>query len=269
VAPPEPTTPAVTTPETGTAEEGTGVCTAAGRVAVGFFSFTEVTDVAQHRAYNEWHQLDHLPEQLPLEGVVWGQRWVRTPACRAVGAAARSGFDAVHYVTCYLMTPPVVPTLRGFQELGADLRRRGRFFDARRALLSGPFTVIGARAAPRVQVSAAAVPFRPNLGAYVALWGPSPPTDPPRSSTARWEELLELPGVAGLWQFEAHPAGTDFGWRSDGHSALVCYLDAPPLDVAPAIEHALAGPHARGAAPLLAGPLETITPWQWDWFDAR
>ena len=36
----------------------------------GFFSFTEVTDPAEHRSYNEWHQLDHLPEQFPLAGIV-------------------------------------------------------------------------------------------------------------------------------------------------------------------------------------------------------
>ena len=38
------------------------------KAAYGFFSFTEVTDPAEHRSYNEWHQLDHLPEQFPLAG---------------------------------------------------------------------------------------------------------------------------------------------------------------------------------------------------------
>ena len=38
------------------------------KAAYGFFSFTEVTDPAEHHAYNAWHQLDHLPEQFPLRG---------------------------------------------------------------------------------------------------------------------------------------------------------------------------------------------------------
>ena len=38
------------------------------KVKVGFFSFTEITDPAEHHAYNEWHQLDHMPEQFPLDG---------------------------------------------------------------------------------------------------------------------------------------------------------------------------------------------------------
>jgi hypothetical protein len=33
-----------------------------------FFSFVELTDPSQHRAYNEWHQLDHRPENLLLPG---------------------------------------------------------------------------------------------------------------------------------------------------------------------------------------------------------
>ena len=41
------------------------------KVKVGFFSFTEITDPAEHRAYNEWHQLDHMPEQLPIPGIVY------------------------------------------------------------------------------------------------------------------------------------------------------------------------------------------------------
>ena len=57
------------------------------KVVAGFFSFTEITDPAEHRAYNEWHQLDHMPEQLPLDGIAYGQRWVSTPAVtRAVGS---------------------------------------------------------------------------------------------------------------------------------------------------------------------------------------
>ena len=45
--------------------EGGPVTGPTNKVKLGFFSFTEVTDPGQHRAYNEWHQLDHMPEQHP------------------------------------------------------------------------------------------------------------------------------------------------------------------------------------------------------------
>ena len=63
----------------------------------GFFSFTSVPDPAQHRAYNEWHQLDHRPENIVLDGVQHGERWVRTPAA-AVAAAADSLRASTSYV---------------------------------------------------------------------------------------------------------------------------------------------------------------------------
>ena len=76
------------------------------KVKVGFFSFTEITDPSAHREYNEWHQLDHMPEQFPMAGMAHGTRWVSTPACMVARAAAPLPYDAVHYVTMYLMTEP-------------------------------------------------------------------------------------------------------------------------------------------------------------------
>ena len=42
-----------------------------------FFSFAALDDPGpdHHRRYNEWHQLDHRPENLALPGVAWGDRW--------------------------------------------------------------------------------------------------------------------------------------------------------------------------------------------------
>src|SRR6185369_13903814 len=109
------------------------------KVRLGFFSFTEITDPGEHHAYNEWHQLDHMPEQFPLDGIAFGQRWVSTPACRAARGVSGALLDPIHYVTLYLMTEPVERTLREFYALGGDLRAAGRFHRARRAHLSGPF----------------------------------------------------------------------------------------------------------------------------------
>ena len=52
------------------------------RIRVGFFSLVEVTDPAEHKAYNEWHQFDHLPEQYQIPGIAFGQRFVASPRCR-------------------------------------------------------------------------------------------------------------------------------------------------------------------------------------------
>jgi hypothetical protein len=242
------------------------------KIKVGFFSFTEITDPHEHRAYNEWHQLDHMPEQYPLPGIAFGQRWVSTPACRDARAAADDAMAPLHYMTLYLMTDPVDRTLEDFMELGQKLRALGRFHLYRRAVLSGPFQFLEAHAAPRALISGDAVPYRPNRGVYVIV---EEPTD--RDALDPWirrmhEELLPdvltLPGVAGVWSFATDPALAHHAPGLGHRRTTVLYLDDAPLKVAkalgPMLEQRWQDAPVR---PVFAGPLETVVPWQWDWFD--
>jgi hypothetical protein len=252
------------------------------KVRLGFFSFTEVTDPVEHRSYNEWHQLDHMPEQYPIPGVVFGQRWVSTPACRRVRAYDDPTLAAVHYVTLYLMSEPVDATLEEFRALGEQLRAEGRFHEHRRSRLSGPFAVTGLWAAPRVLVSAESIPFRPNRGVYVVVRTghpdpesvePAPESGGAQHGTAQDRDalagaLLEQDGVAGVWTFATDGRFDRHGWRPGDKTITVCYLDSSPLAVAPRLSHVVRGAVDGSSRPVLfAGPLETITPWTWDWFD--
>jgi hypothetical protein len=230
------------------------------KVKVGFFSFTEITDPGEHHAYNEWHQLDHMPEQFPLPGIAFGQRWVSTPGCRAARAVDGELLAPIHYVTLYLMTEPIDETLRDFMDLGRELHEVDRFHQHRRAHLSGPFLVDGTAAAPRVLVSAEAVPYRPNRGVYVVVAeGDEPGVDTPGLDIGA---ALEVPGVAGVWTFRPRD---DFAarWKTGRRTVTVCWLDGEPLAVAPGLDARLSG------APAFAGPFETVVPWQWDWFDGE
>jgi hypothetical protein len=206
---------------------------------LGFFSFTEVTDPSAHEAYNAWHQLDHMPEQFTIEGITFGQRWVRSPRCRAAEAGSGTLLEPFHYMTLYLMRDAdVVPP---FFALAERLWAEDRFFAARRAVLSGPFEVVGAWAAPRVAISAGAVPFRPARGVY-AVVGPA----------IDGERLIDAHGVAGAWQF-----------RDEERTVTVAFVDGD-------LWHAAAelGPLCAEQGPDLewAGPLERVDAFRWDWF---
>ncbi len=236
------------------------------KVQIGFFSFTEITDPAEHKSYNEWHQLDHMPEQYPLAGVVFGQRWVSTPACHRARAADDPTLAPVHYMTLYLMGEPVDATLEEFRALGATLRDAGRFHAHRQSHLSGPFAVSGAAAAPRVLVSAEAVPYRPNLGVYVVVREGTAGVDDVDRPLA--DALLEQAGVAGVWTFATDSRFDRHGWRASNKTITVCYLDTAPLAVAARLGDVVrAAQGASERALLFCGPFETITPWSWDWFD--
>jgi hypothetical protein len=232
------------------------------KVKIGFFSFTEITDPAEHHSYNEWHQLDHMPEQYPLAGLAFGQRWVSTPACRSARAVDGPLLAPLHYVTLYLMTEPVQETLDAFLALGGELRALGRFHEHRRALLSGPFDVAAIAAAPGALISAEAVPYRPNRGAYIVV-----EEAPGADDGALPAAMLETPGVAGVWSFRAGH-GYAGRWRPGDHRITVGFLDEDPLTVAPALGHVVAARDPRTMPVIHAGPLETVTPWQWDWFDS-
>lgn len=253
------------------------------KIRVGFFSFTEITDPKEHRAYNAWHQLDHMPEQLPLRGIAHGQRWVHTPACRRARLACEPPFEPVHYVTLYLMTEPVEQTLEEFYALGAELSALGRFHRHRRSHFGGPFRLIKTCAAPRTRISPEALPYRPNRGVFVVVHEPVEPAEPERIDeytewldVVHYPDMLEIDGVAGLWTFATHESVAGGAARAPGAQRVtVYYLDDEPLSVVERInergvQHREAGrlPDFSGTMKLLfAGPFETVTPWQWDWFD--
>ena len=147
-------------------------------------------------------------------------------------------------------------------QLGRDLHAVGRFHLHRKARLSGPFPFQGSDVAARVLISAAAVPYRPNLGVYVEVEEIAVDTDPVVGARVRAEHLGALcavPGVAGAWMF-----------ADDARRVTVSWLDAPPLSMCAALEPIVARRQAQSTGrTVFAGPLESITPWQWDWFDSE
>ena len=69
--------------------------------------------------------------------------------------------------------------------------------------------------------------------------------------------MCALDGAAGAWSFV-----------DDNRRITVTWLDAPPLEANERVA-AIVG-RRRKSSPnrwVFAGPLETITPWQWTWFD--
>ncbi len=251
------------------------------KVKLGFFSFTEITDPAEHHSYNEWHQLDHMPEQFPIPGIAWGQRWVSTPQCTRARLADDPSVSATHYVTCYFLTEPAERTLKDFVDYGAQLRAVGRFHQHRRAHLGGPFLFVKAYAAPRVLISPEAIPYRPHRGVIVTVTDLIDPAAD--ESVAQWldrvhyPDLLTVPGVAGLWSFVSRGTSLEFFSNANppGRRITITYLDEEPLRVVAELSKRFAEWREAGRMPdlsksvktLFASPLETITPWQWDWFD--
>ncbi|MEY2396993.1 MAG: hypothetical protein QOJ00_167 [Actinomycetota bacterium] len=216
------------------------------RVTNGFVSFTEV-EPGHHATYNAWHLFDHMPEQFPLAGLVFGQRWVLTPALRR-SARAEPPLDRTHYFTLYLMAEPIEQTLHEFRDLAVALRDKNRFHEHRTSHLAGPLEVSDASAAPAALVGADAVPYRPNRGAHVWLTQTAVPLD----------EVCAIEGVAGAWAFAPSELSPP---ELQPMTMTVAWLDGDPTDAATVLADVVET--ARFSATLAA-----IDPWsRWDWFD--
>jgi len=253
------------------------------KVVAAFFSFVEVTDPNEHVSYNEWHMLDHVPENLALPGVCHGQRWVSTPACRAEREAALPELENVHYIQQYFFTNPIEKTVAEFIDLGAQTTAMGarRFHQYRTANLLGVHQWVKAYVAPEALVHENAIPYRPNRGAYVHVCEVTD-TDQFDQLSAWYDEffipsVIAIDGVAGAWWFTSRESNQRSPVDRE-RIILVFYLDGDPVEVSRAIKASMqqwdeqgkvVEAYKTGIEPVYIGPLETITPWQWDWFNQQ
>ncbi|MGO9157038.1 hypothetical protein [Mycobacterium sp.] len=252
-----------------------------------FFSFVELSDPSRHREYNQWHQLDHRPENLLLPGVAWGDRWARPREYMQLGEVSVAEFAAIDYVAMYWFRAPYDESVAAWTKLAEDSFQwgRGPMLPGVRRPLAAFFTPVLGYVSPRVRISADALPFRPNRGLHLTLTMMDDPHGFAAHEQFRWQDRLRIPdllecaGVAGAWTFSlleplVHPTlpvgGTEYPSRSLRIRLL--YLEDDPGVVAQEIagrerELDVAGrgtPRPGAEQVLMSGPVRTIIPWD-DW----
>lgn len=207
--------------------------------------------------YLRWHGLDHLPEQHRLPGVRHGARWVSTPSCRAARLAGHDRFDSMDHLVQYLIADPVDATLEGFFSLGKTLHEVGRMPLRLPPVELGGYRFIEAIAAPRALVGASVLPWRPNRG-IVALIEQGSSTEPVNA-------LLDVEGVAGVWSYEGTADLHERLAPTDGLRLHIIYLDDDPIAVTDRLRAPIARRWAaKDLTPLLAAPMMTVVPFEWD-----
>lgn len=237
------------------------------RVKVGFFSLSEGMPPDEELRYLQWHQLDHMPEQYQLPGLVFGQRWRASDALRAARLVAVDGWAGVEHVVTYLMGNPVEPTLDEFANLGRHLAELGRYPVALPSVFVGALRWLSAEAARRVHVSAEVVPMRPNRGIYLIVEQPTGDLDAhlQRRHVETHPRLLDVPGVAGIWVFGSTRRFQKWQRTEGDYRFTVCYLDSDPLAVATGVGEVVRDAWADAPSRLLlAAPYASLVPWLWD-----
>jgi hypothetical protein len=222
-----------------------------------FVSMTARHTEGKDASYIEWHCLDHRPEMHRLHSMRASLRLVSTPECRAVRAASEAPYDPVDHVMTYLMATDTDAALGEFQILNAALLEVGRTPHLLPMIQRAVYGFGGIAAAPRIKVGADVLPWWPPRGVYLLLERGSAPV----------RDLIDVPGVAGVWWAAGIPKGHPFSNGADNTDLQItyCYLDDDPVEAAvrlrSVMEKRWAG--ARVTA-LLAAPFQTIVPYEWD-----
>jgi len=237
------------------------------KVKVAAMSMSASSPDGDDATYLEWHQLDHMPEQYQIPGMLYAQRWASTPECRRARAAESERFTRVNHVVQYLFGEPVTQAIDDWFVLGARLHEVGRFPYRLPAVLLGVFDVVSCHAAPSAAITDEIVPYRPNRGMYLVVERPADDGSPFPWSPAQTDRLLAIDGVAGLWTFAANADLRPDRFDPVHYQAAVCYLDGDPVATAGPLGE-LVTERWEGApvTPELAAPFVAMRPWEWDRF---
>jgi hypothetical protein len=234
-------------------------------VQFGVISLSGSSETGEDSEYLEWHQLDHMPQQWEIPGLVFGQRWVSTPECRAARAVQTDRFAPVNHVMHYLWGEPLAPSIDDFFTLGAHLAKIGRFPYRLPAVMLGGFDLVATHADSTPPVTANVLPFRPNDGMYLVLEASDRGEGPTAWASDDAAALLAVDGVAGFWHFNPGSLRTD-RFDTDGFSATVCYLDGDPVATAGRLDPVMADRWKHEAiTPAFAAPFSALRPWAWGW----
>src|SRR5579871_2639707 len=236
-----------------------------------------MTDPEKHRAENELFQLYHQPELRKLPEIAWVDRWVCGPDCAARSASAPDfGFD--YASVCWLL-PPAPASARAFTEHFERAAQLGLHSAAWSETTLDAFVVpLHGYVKPSALLSAEALPFRPNTGAYLIVSRFHRHHDAEAEDAFRWydqtriPDLLDCSGAAGAWTFAAREFyAPDRDLTQPMLRVTLVYLERDPLEFADEVSRRSSS-RARDIRHvetiLFAGPLRSIVPWRWDWFDA-
>ena len=198
------------------------------RVAVAaFLGLMEVHGAGAEDRYERWHASDHLPENLAIPGVVFGQRWHAGEALRSTHDARDAAFGAPQFLITYFFGEPLETSLEEWNTLADRLHEAGRMFDDRSVRLGGLFAFEHREIAPGLDLSVRALHHRPHTGVYLHL---AAATERGEADEARFREVLARPGVAGGIRF-ASAGAHEYGETRGGRAEL--YFAAPDADLEP------------------------------------
>ncbi len=229
--------------------------------------------------YNRWYDLDHMPEHVAKDDVLYGRRYVATESLQQSAGVEPAPLTGGHpsYATIYSFGGPLdfagEEAERGWLDLDRQITKAGRYWRQGSVAFASRFRLEAGRARASVLVQERAVPHLAHRSIIVALGRVSP--DQERSRAAEWwdrtrlVDLFAVPGVMAALRLSSVDAD-----KADLMlHVLLC--DAPAQQVMAGVALAQTGWRALGRWPAYDGsyeevaflPYDIVAPLQYD-FDS-
>ena len=217
-------------------------------------------DADSIEAWNRWYDIDHLPPNVALDGVMLGRRYAATPdlfAARLASDGSPWAGGRSAFLTTYVLTGDPAHAFQGMVDLRERLVGAGRmnFPDDKKAVRDGGFyRVTGAVGAPYTKADPEDVPFLGHTGIVLVVR-----TGGDAGYYAdRAHALVGIDGVHGVWTLTS-------GVR-EGVDVDVVLVEGDAAELAEQARQE--APHQDGATILADAPYELIVPVRYPFADA-
>ena len=213
--------------------------------------------------WNRWYDLEHVPPNVVLPGVMTGRRYVAPPELhelRVTDPASALAAQRGTFLTIYTLCDPPAETLAGMSTLRDRLyaEDRMRFPPEKKVVRDGDaMAIVTAVSSPDIRLPAAEVPFVGHTGLLMVQRKGSP-------EVARWYTEDRAPRVAavdGVHGIVTLQSGRDPGMQTD----LILFEGEAPACTA-AVR--AAAPHHDDAVVLADAPFLLIDPLRYPWAEA-
>jgi hypothetical protein len=213
--------------------------------------------------WNRWYDLEHLPPNVWLPGVMLGRRYVAPPDLHELRVAdPSSGLAAQRgtFLTIYTLCEPPADTVAAMSTLRDKLyaEERMNFPPEKKAVRDGDaMTLVSAVSSPELRLPVEEVPFVGHTGLLVVQRRGS-------AEVAEWyrrdwaPHVADVPGVHGVLTLRSS--------RSDDQHTDLVYFEGDAAAQTKAIRDA--APHHEGVTILADAPFLLIDPLRYPWAEA-
>jgi hypothetical protein len=220
-------------------------------------------DADSIEAFNRWYDLEHVPPNVSLAGVMSGRRYAAPPDLHALRIADPSSpltGGRGSFVSIYTLCQPPAEVVASMAELREVLYATGRMtFPAEKKVVrdGGAFELVSAVSSPDLALPAIDVPFVGHNGVLMVRRRGS-------DAVAAWyhgdwsNQVAELDGVHGVVSLRI-PGG-------DGDELDLVFLEGDVADRTAALRAAV--PHHPDVTLVLDAPFVHIDPLRYPWADA-